>query len=323
MVDRIILIANIKNAPNKGYSRHMSQFNFGKKITNELLANAIKKSGFKLIVYSTLKEFLNNISYHKNDLIFPYYHGVGSKFRQSYVQSICESYNLKYIGADAYAMTVANDKVLSKDLCRKIGIKSPSCKIFYSDSFPIDIELLKLPLIVKPQFEGDSIGISKKGIFDRYENALKYAKKLNQELNQPILIEEFLKGKEISACLIGHKETLKKINLVELVKRDSSVYSYKSKKTPHVYRNVNSLLSNDLYNKIHQVFSILDKVEFMRIDFIFNGEFRMIELTPDPSLSPLSCIFNSIHGELRYEEFIGYLIENCIERYNSLNRISL
>lgn len=323
--DRIVLIANVKKIPDKGYAKHMSSFDITKRISNKLLARAIKKNGYELVEYSDINNFIKNIEQHKNDLVFPYHFGVASKIRQSYVQTICETQNIKYIGGDAYSQTIGNDKALSKEICRYSEITTPTFKILFDKNYPPDISVLNFPVIVKPQFEGDSIGISDANVFFSETEVLPFAIKLQGDLNQPILIEEYIEGKELSICLIGYKRTIKKMYIVENINKKSLVSSYNDKKfklTFEKYRDAKELLTGDIVNKITNLFHSLDKLEFVRLDFIFkNDTFYNIELTVDTDLSPYSCMYIAVKKEMSYTEFIGLLISNCLERYKHIESV--
>jgi D-alanine-D-alanine ligase len=318
----IVFVANERKHPPKGYNKHMSTFALNKYFTNRFILKAIRSSGFKVIHYRSLTTFEKNIHLHKDDLVFPYYHGVASKIRQSYVQTICEIHNIQFVGPDAYAHTICNDKMLSKDICRHFGILSPTSKSFFNPIYLPDITTLKPPLIVKPQFEADSIGISKSNVFHSHAGVLELAEELNVELGQPILIEEYIEGKELSLSIIGYGTHIKELDMVEYVKKDG-VYDYKRKMTvPQKYKNANYLLNDNVVSKVSELFSSLDKIEYLRMDFIFKeGKLYNIELTADPTLSPKSSFFLAFKKKYDYSEFINLIIDNCLERYrhNELN----
>lgn len=317
--ERVVLVANTKKIPNKGYAKHMSRLDISKWFTNKFLANAIRKNGYDLIEYDNLNDFNSNISRHKHDLVFPYYFGVASKMRESFVPAICESQGIRFVGADAYTQTIANDKALSKEICRYAGISTPIFKILFDNDFPPDISSLNPPLIVKPQFEGDSIGISKSNVFASHEGVIDFAKSLRNDLQQSILIEEFIAGCELSVCLIGYKRSVKKIASLTDITKHEIVNSYNRKKyRVHIdrFRDVDDLFDQQMLDKMTSLFQSLDKLEYVRLDFIHcDGVFYNIELTPGPDLSPYSYMYGAFKKEMSYTEFIGLLISNCLERY--------
>lgn len=318
---RVVLIANVKKIPDEGYAKHMSSLDFTKRLTNKLLARAIRKNGYQVVEYNEISEFLKNIDTHKKDLIFPYHFGIASKIRQSYVQTICESQNLKYVGGDAYCQTIGNDKALSKEICRYSGIKTPLFKILFDKNHPPDVSVLELPVIVKPQFEGDSIGISDKNVFFSYDDILPFAIQLLSDLKHPILIEEYIRGTELSICMVGYQREIKKIAMLENVNEKSLVSSYNDKKFKigfQKYKEAGHLLNEEIISQVTNLFHSLDKLEFIRLDFIYQNDlFYNIELTMDPNLSPYSCMYTAFKKDMHYTAFIGMLISNCIERYNS------
>lgn len=320
---RIVLVTNVKEIPDAGYAKYMSSFDITKRLTNLLLRRAIKNAGYQLIHYHSIDELIKNLGLHKSDLVFPYYFGVRSRIRQSYIQTICEIQNIKFIGADAYTQTIGNDKALSKEICRYSGIESPAYKVFDETYFP-DIKALRLPLIVKPQFEGDSIGISDKNVFFSYDDVLHFAKQLFNDLKQSVLIEEYIEGREISVCVVGYKRQIKIFEAVENINKKHLVSSYNDKKFRlnfQKYKSVNELISLDDRKRIIDLFCYLDKIEYMRLDFIFaNGCLYNIEITADPDLSPFSCMYISVKEQMAYSEFIKLLITNAIDRYNILQR---
>lgn len=317
---RIVLVANIKKIPNAGYAKHMSSLDYTKRVVNGMISNALRKLNYEVVEYGDIKSFIKNVEIHKNDLVFPYHFGVASKVRQSLVQTICEIYNIKFLGADAYSQTIANDKVLSKEICRYSGILTTNFKTMFDINFPPDLTSLNLPLIVKPQFEGDSIGISDKNVFYSKDNIIQFAKELLLDLNQPTIIEEYIDGRELSVCIIGYKSFVKKIGVVENIKGNSRVKSYNAKKfkiSKKKVIDINEVLNNETMNKIINLFNSMDKVEYMRLDFIYkNDNWYNIELTTDPDLSPFSPLYIAFKNEFTYKEFINLLISNCKERYN-------
>ena len=314
--ETIVLVSNFKKAPSDTYKKYMSDNKLLTTMTNWGLEWALKRNGYSVITYTDFFKFVRNIENHRNDIVFPYFSGVQSRNRQSYVQSLCEYYNMLYVGGDTYSQTLANDKVLSKQLCDEAGIATPNCKILFNKNYLPDIFALELPLIVKPQFEGESVGISKAGVFNSYEGVLPYAIQLLEDLGQSIIIETFIEGKEASVAVIGYKDEIKSMGLVMYKKELGKVTDYSSKRT----RLPSSVLANELLtpertSKFIRLFALLDKIEYARFDFIVkDGVFYNIEITAAPGLSPVSYMYSALKDQMSYIEFIGLLVANCKER---------
>ena len=125
---------------------------------------ALNKIAPSVTYYPSPDAFLDNITSHKNDIVLSLWSGAHSRSRRAIVPSICEAYGIAYIGADPYIQTVCADKHLSKTLCSAYGIKTAEDVVLSSEyEFPM-LRSLQFPVVVKPNFEGGSIGIDRKSV---------------------------------------------------------------------------------------------------------------------------------------------------------------
>lgn len=115
------------------------------------------------------------------------------------VQAILESMNIPYTGSGPLASRLALDKIASKEIFLKNGIEIPRYAALDKKSFTeADLKLivnrLGFPLVIKPQFEGSSIGVyivrANKAIKKAVGSAFKYGGK--------IIIEEYIQGRELT-----------------------------------------------------------------------------------------------------------------------------
>ena len=283
----------------------------------EQIYNGLLAVTRSVIHYNSPEEFCRNIEKHKNDIIVSIWSGQGSRFRKSLVPSICEANNICYVGADPYVHFISQDKDITKYVCAQYGINSAK-GVLYEKEADIDrIYSLKLPIVVKPNCEGGSIGISNSNLKYDYKSAISLARKLWTTFKLPVLLEEYIEGKEISVSMIGNRNHIDVIEASQLVIGDkeyfeNELYGYEPKVNEPQNRHFLSatgLLSNDLKKKFQTLFHSLGKVELMRIDGRLNkdNEFTLIELTPDAYLgkrgSTTFCLNN-----------IGYTYENMLER---------
>ena len=86
------------------------------------------------------------------------YGGEISRNRLALVPAICESMNVKFLGADVYNRIICQDKNLCKTFAKRFNILSPNSILIYDENDISLIKSLKLPLVVKPNYEGSSIG---------------------------------------------------------------------------------------------------------------------------------------------------------------------
>lgn len=268
--------------------------------------------------YEDPKDFINNIKKHKNDIVISaIWSGTDSRNRKSLIPSICESYGIKYVGADAFVQSLCQDKALTKLFCKQFDICIPNGIVITPET---DFELLKTlnyPVIIKPNIEGSSIGISDDSIADSFDDAVKKIKRVQCYFPQ-LLIEEYIDGVEVAICCVGKSDEISLCEVVALELNgqmflEHKIWGYESKKCGASLVN-RKVITNDINAKIigqaKEIFSSLGKVDYMRIDGrILNDKFYLIELTPDCSLHPDCFMFKSFseHG-LTYTDMMKSII---------------
>lgn len=276
--------------------------------------------------YESLDEFIDNIQKHKDDLIFSIWHGKDSKNRLSLVSSICEAYNLSYVGADAYAKYLCQDKTLSKEYAKEFGFKTPN---YISLSDFKNIELIKnltFPFVIKPNMEGSSVGISSKSLVYNYEDAKNQIDFLLKEYKQPVLVEEFIGGKEIFLCVVGNKNKIELIGAAEAtVEKELDFFNsnlnsleIKNKKDKRlIYKPFSDSLREEIYSMAKNAFQSFDKMEALRIDGkYYNNEFWFIEFSPTPYFA-IPSAYNTIFEDtsISIEEGMKIIFENTINSH--------
>ena len=271
-----------------------------------------------VIHYENPNDFIDNIENHKDDIVISaIWSGTNSRNRKSLIPAICESYGIKYVGADAFAQSLCQDKSLSKLYCKQFNIEIPDGFLISNENDIERIKFLKFPVIIKPNAEGASIGISDDSIADNFEDAILKTKNLLKHFS-PILVEEYIDGTEVAICCVGTSDNIKlcevvalEINVETFLKHQ--IWGYESKKcgASQINRHIiTDSVNKEIIEEAKKIFSSLGKVDYMRIDGrILNNKFYLIELTPDCSLHPDCFMFKSFqHHNLSYTEMMKEII---------------
>ena len=117
------------------------------------------------------------------------------------IQAILESIGVPFSGCGVLASALCMDKNISKKLFITEGIRTPQW-IIVKDENEVDysiIENIEYPLIVKPNSGGSSIGTIKVNSKEELKEAVIEALKYDDE----IIIEEYIKGEEITCCILN------------------------------------------------------------------------------------------------------------------------
>ena len=287
------------------------------------LSNALNEVSAGVTFYDSINNFIDNIHLHKNDIVIStVWSGLDNRNRRIFLPAICESYGLSYVGADAYVQALSADKILSKSYCKQYGISSAK-GITITKKREYDLlPSISYPAVIKPNFEGGSIGISDDNIVENIFEAKELCEKLLRVYNM-IIVEEYLEGNEVSACIVGAHG---KIDLFEIVKISLDgidyfthrILGFQSKKggIAHQEREViTSQVPVYIQNQLKEVFLSLGKVDFMRIDGrLKDGVFKLIELTPDCSLHPDCFMFKAFsYRNYTYNDMIAILLNQAID----------
>ena len=147
----------------------------------------------------------------------------GSLGEDGSIQGMLEMLKLPYTGSGVLASAATMDKVFAKMVMLSQGIPTPDFRVLSAGNDALEaVSGLEYPLIVKPVSEGSTIGLSKV----ESESGLKYAVDLACRYGDRVLVERFVKGREVTAGIIGGKS----LPLVEVVPK-KGLYDYEAKYT--------------------------------------------------------------------------------------------
>ena len=282
---------------------------------------ALNRIAPSVTYYSSPNAFLDRITDHKDSIVLSLWSGTHLRSRRAIIPSICEAYGIAYVGADPYIHTVCADKHLSKALCSTYGIKTAEDVVLSSEyEFPM-LRGLQFPVVVKPNFEGGSIGIFRENLADNYDDAVSVCRKLLPNFEQ-LLVEEYIAGEEVSVCVAGVAQQLDVFQVVRVAVNNKTFFEHdilgaEAKKMGLAKRTrdiITERFPTTEKKKIISLFKSLGKVEVIRFDGRLNGNnFTMIELTPDCSLSATGSMSNAFLAEgYGYEKMLEILCQNAV-----------
>jgi len=203
------------------------------------------------------------------------------------IQAMLEELNIPYTGSGPKASRLALDKLASRMVFQEIGIDVPRFKALKRRD-AIEISGLTMPLVVKPKREGSSIGLTKvkdrKGLNTAIEEAFKY--------DDEILIEEFIKGRELTVGILDEKP----LPVIEIVTKKGH-YDYRAKyESPDTRYLVPAPLKIAVAKKAQdagiRAHSALGCRSFSRVDMILgeDNKIYVLEVNTIPGLTSRSLL---------------------------------
>ena len=167
----------------------------------EEVGDEIKKLGSEVKGVPGNQYFLTNILVDKPDLIVNLVDTLrGQDKLQTSVPAALELSNVPYTGAQMEGIVIGNNRNLTKRLLMAYDIPTPYFQFIRRVGVGID-EDLGLPLIVKLNESGGSVGINNKAVQETLKDAQKKVDDMISTYKMPVVVERFIDGVEITAVV--------------------------------------------------------------------------------------------------------------------------
>ena len=219
------------------------------------------------------------------------------------VQSILERNSIKYTGSDSKSSAIAIDKIRTKDIVVKKGINTP--QLYSEDNF-------KLPVVIKPNEMGSSFGTTIVKNENEFKQALNEAKKYDDK----VLIEEYIKGRELTCGVIDVFGKVQALPLVE-IKSKNEFFDLESKYDPNKCDEIcPAEIEEDITEMIQkqsaEIYKVLKIKQYCRIDWMLRDNIPyFLEINTLPGMTKTSLINKELKAaNIDFDNFIQRLISN-------------
>jgi D-alanine-D-alanine ligase len=328
---RIGFTFNIKRVASKGGNDTEAEYDAPETI--ESIRTALESYGHVVVPLEATAELPRQLMETPVDLVFNIAEGVSGRNREAVVPALCELMAIPYTGSDAATLSIALDKALSKRVLRQHGILTPEFQVMESGRERLSPKL-KFPLIVKPNQEGSSKGVSAQvSVVDDEEGLRAVVRDLLERYRQPALIEDYVAGREFTVGLLGDKRP-RVLPPMEIIFRDREnqrpVYDYQIKQEweKHVYYECPAKLTpaelKAIERTARETFAALDCRDVARVDLRMDarGDIYVLEVNPLPGLTPeysdLCLIANA--ANIDYRTLIGEILAGGLKRLREKRR---
>ena len=184
---------------------------------------ALQSQGIDAHAFDPGQRSLAELAAENFDRVFIALHGRYGE--DGSIQGALELLGIPYTGSGVMASSVGMDKITTKILWLRENLPTPQYAVLDADS-DLDAEAarLGLPLIMKPPHEGSTIGITK--VSD--QAGLKAAYDAAAALDDSVLAEEFVAGREFTVAVLGTGKQARALPVVEIVAPQGN-YDYNNK----------------------------------------------------------------------------------------------
>lgn len=312
------------------------QEEFDSPATVEAIASVLRGLGHTVLKLGDGRELLDRLLADPPDFVFNFAEGQGvSRSREARVPAVLEMLGIPHTGSDPFTLALTLDKDAAKKLVAAEGVAvpwgmvvDPSDNGRAMDRFESRRGAagrdVRFPMIVKPAWEGSSKGIRAKCLVNDRAELADVVHSLQRDYRQPLLVEEYVAGDELTVGLVGNEPQLVGVmRVVPTRPTDHFVYSLEVKRDyeRQVRYECPAPLPAGATEAVERaavkVFRLLGCRDVARVDFrLRDGVPYFLEVNPLPGLNPESSdlvIMARLAG-WTYEGLIERILRAALER---------
>ena len=258
--------------------------------TGSAILKALLEGGVDAVGIDTQGAWREELSREKVSTAFIALHGRGGE--DGTIQGALELMGIPYTGPGVLASALAMDKIMTKRVLMSRAIPTPGFMELGPGNYDVPSDI-SLPVVVKPNREGSTIGIS----VVRKKSELVQAVKVAASHDPDVLIEDFVEGDDLTVGVLNGRP----MAVVQIVTK-SGFYDYETKYVTGAeeYR-VPASIGDDATKKVQEAAQsaaqALRCCGAVRVDFRgADDRFEVIEVNTIPGMTPNSLLPKSAAG---------------------------
>jgi D-alanine-D-alanine ligase len=294
----------------------------------EQMLQVMEKMRIPARLYAADEHFLTNLLVDRPNLVLNLVDTLrGNDALQTSVPGALEMVEIPYTGADMRGLVIGNDRNLFKQILKANNVPTPDFQFIQRSGTKVKEEL-GLPLIVKLNEGGGSVGIDNKAVKETFEDAQKQVNTLIEKYHIPVIVERFIDGMEITA--LAFEDSRKKYVFMgqkTFGMRPDGKHEFTSLES---YSNPNSyhyapVKDQELVNKIEQyvskAFGALHNKDYAKYDIRVDEKTGTPYFTdcnpntafgPDQGL-PFTEVLETLYG-VRFEHVLASLLSKYAKK---------
>ncbi len=237
------------------------------------------------------------------------------------LQGYFDMLNIPYTSCDAICSALTFNKFYCNKVVADFGVVNIArSRHYFRHSVPapeVILAQLSLPVFVKPNEGGSSIGMSRVNTAEELPAALEKAFKEDRQ----IIIEEFIGGREFTVGVFNNHGTITALPITE-VRAGKEFFDFEAKYTPGVSQEITPAQIDAATTELIQstargIYERLNCKGVIRIDFIQreDGKLFMLEVNTMPGQSENSIVPQQVRAAgMTLQTFYGTLIDACLNK---------
>jgi len=296
-----------------------------------LIKRYLESFGIEVLLFPGDGNLPLNLKEKRPDLVINLVDSVkGYETLASAIPGVLELLDIPYTGADILGLSLGGNKFLVKKLLQQNGVPVPNYQLFSSPGEILD-PTLRFPLISKLNEIHGAVEITQDAVSENEKHLRERIRFLTLTYKQPVLVEEFIVGREITAILLEGLN--KKVYLAEKIfNKPNQKYIFatfedqwlEGRETAFTYAKFEDPILKEYVKKAFDITKMYDYGKFdVRLDQ--SGRYFFIDANPNPAFGPkesdvaISNILD-LYG-ITFQEILKRLILNTIRDAQGKERI--
>lgn len=247
----------------------------------------------------------------KIDICFIALHG--SFGEDGTAQAILDFLKIPYTGSNMLASALGMDKIRSRQIFQQNGLLVPRT-IVIKRGEKYNLNKISYPVVVKPNNQGSSIGV----FIAHNKKELEKEIKSNFEISEVILLENYIKGIEVTCAVLGNKKP-KALPVIEIVPK-TEFFDYEAKYNESkcdeiVPARISEKLTLEVQRVATKAFEALGCKGFARVDMIIDKDkVYVLELNTIPGLTVVSLLPKAAAAAgISFSKLLDRIIDHSLE----------
>jgi D-alanine-D-alanine ligase len=305
-------------------------------ITIDSMIKHLKNLDYHILPIEANKEAYLKLYDNRKNISICYNYSVGMYGRSRYCQipAMLEMLQLPYTGSSPLTQAIVLNKSVMQQVLKENGLPTLQSQLFTNASQKPSTKL-EFPLIVKPNSQGSSAGITHSSVVYNESELLSQIRKVLQTFPNGALVQHFLTGREFSVPLLGNPPQVLPIIEPEFHKLPEGYLPFDSLEVKWVFEeqaetnhlscpaNIDSKLQNEIKTIAIGVWKALDIKDYCRIDIRQSkrtGKLYVLDVNSPAGMIPPGVSTSSYFplsarsAGIEYEELLKTIIDSAIKR---------
>lgn len=295
--------------------------------TIDALAAVAESMGHRTVRIGHVKELARRlVAGERWDLVINIAEGMHGIGREAQVPALLDAYQIPYTFSDPLVCSLTLHKGMCKRIIRDMGLNTAGFALVSRES-DLDSINLTYPLFAKPVAEGSSKGVTGASKLSTPAELRTLCLSLLAQYNQPVLVEEYLPGREFTVGIVGTGDRARVLGCMEIHIGPNAPHGFYSatnkddwvgKVSYSIATDAEALASADLALAAYRGLGCRD-VSRVDVRTDRRGKPAFIEINPLPGLRPgwSDLVFLCKYAGIEYDQLIRWILESALERIST------